>query len=759
MRTQKRLLFILTLFIILAMYLSTGFTQDYTTWNLPEGAKVRLGKGKINEIAYSPDGALLAVASSIGIWLYDVDTFEEVALLTGHTRSVSSVSFSPDGQTLATGSSDDTVRLWDVATGTLKNMFEHKRSVESISFSPDGQTLATGGYYRTAGLWDVATGTLKNTLEHTDRVPSVSFSPDGQTLATGSADGTVRLWDVDTGTLKNTLEHTHGVNSVSFSPDGQTLATGTWQAARLWDIATGTLKNTLEHRQGYNVNSVSFSPDGQTLATASEDDTARLWDVATGTLKNTLTGHTSSVYSVAFSPDGQTLATASADGTVLLWDIAPAIPEETAADVNAVPDLVAYYPFDRNSEDASGNGNHGQIIGTTTYVEGKFGDAIALNGGDYVEMEASDSLHGDLFKADPFTLAAWIYPQTGVGYQHVWRSLPIEAGHNTLFIFEDTGIISWRGFVGGVWSWGDLCETGPGVFETETWVHVAVTNDGDKFRIYADGEKVAETDFQETDGGNTTYRIGDLSNPLIIDDYAVFSKALSEDQINLIMNTGVAQFLQTTQSADIEDAGFPEDVNGDGIVNIQDLVIVAAAFGKTGENDADVNADGTVNIQDLVIVAAAFGEVAAAPSVIRQQAVVHLTQEDVQYWLTQTQQLDRKNLTTQRGILFLQYLLSVLTPQEMALLQNYPNPFNPETWIPYQLSEPAAVRLTIYDIQGRVVRDLDLGHQRAGMYHSRSRAAYWDGRNAVGEPVASGAYFYTLTAGDFTTTRKMLIRK
>ena len=96
---------------------------------------------------------------------------------------------------------------------------------------------------------------------------------------------------------------------------------------------------------------------------------------------------------------------------------------------------------------------------------------------------------------------------------------------------------------------------------------------------------------------------------------------------------------------------------------------------------------------------------------------------------------------------------------ETTLLRNYPNPFNPETWIPYQLSEPADVTLTICDIQGRVVRDLNLGHQRAGMYHSRSRAAHWDGRNAVGEPVASGLYFYTLKADDFTATRKMLIRK
>ena len=201
------------------------------------------------------------------------------------------------------------------------------------------------------------------------------------------------------------------------------------------------------------------------------------------------------------------------------------------------------------------------------------------------------------------------------------------------------------------------------------------------------------------------------------------------------------------------------DVNGDGQLNVLDLVVVAAALGKPGENDADVNGDGVVNIQDLVAVAAALGQDAAAPSTIRQQAPEDLTSEDVQQWLGQAQQLDTKNLTTQRGIRFLQHFLTVLTPQEMAVLQNYPNPFNPETWIPYHLAKDAEVMLTIYDINGRVVRALDLGHQRAGVYQSRAQAAYWDGKNAVGESVASGVYFYTLTAGEFTATRKILIQK
>ena len=93
------------------------------------------------------------------------------------------------------------------------------------------------------------------------------------------------------------------------------------------------------------------------------------------------------------------------------------------------------------------------------------------------------------------------------------------------------------------------------------------------------------------------------------------------------------------------------------------------------------------------------------------------------------------------------------------LLPNYPNPFNPETWIPYHLAEAADVTVHIYATDGVSVRTLALGHQAAGTYERRSRAVYWDGKNEVGEPVASGVYFYTLTAGDFTATRKLLIRK
>ena len=147
-----------------------------------------------------------------------------------------------------------------------------------------------------------------------------------------------------------------------------------------------------------------------------------------------------------------------------------------------------------------------------------------------------------------------------------------------------------------------------------------------------------------------------------------------------------------------------------------------------------------------------MGAGAAAPSA-HPQTLEILTATDVQQWLIQAQQVNPTDATSQRGILMLQQLLAALIPKETSLLPNYPNPFNPETWIPYQLSQPAAVTLYIYAVDGTLIRTLTLGYQPVGIYESRDRAAYWDGKNEVGESVASGVYFYTFTAGEFTATR------
>ncbi len=222
----------------------------------------------------------------------------------------------------------------------------------------------------------------------------------------------------------------------------------------------------------------------------------------------------------------------------------------------------------------------------------------------------------------------------------------------------------------------------------------------------------------------------------------------------------------------IEERAYPAwDVNADGITNVLDLILVAQHLGEDASVNlvSDVNGDGTINVLDLIVVAQHLGEpnAAGAPSNLAIETL-ELEPATIQTWIAQAEVENDGSLAFRHGIENLRRLLASLLPEETALLPNYPNPFNPETWIPYHLAEPADVTVRIYATNGVLVRTLPLGHQVAGLYESRSRAAYWDGKNEVGEPVASGVYFYTLstesthdsvTAGDFTATRKMLIVK
>ena len=211
--------------------------------------------------------------------------------------------------------------------------------------------------------------------------------------------------------------------------------------------------------------------------------------------------------------------------------------------------------------------------------------------------------------------------------------------------------------------------------------------------------------------------------------------------------------------SDAESPPITADVNSDGSVNILDLILIASELGNEGQNTAaDVNRDGVVSILDLVLAAGMFEDAAAAPSA-QPQVPETLTAVEVQGWLIDARSLEVRDLIMKRGFVVLEQLLAALTPRETELLANYPNPFNPETWIPYRLAENAFVTLTIYDLSGQIIRTLEVGHRIASAYESRSKTVHWDGRNNLGEQVASGVYFYTLTAGDFSATRKMLILK
>ena len=294
---------------------------------------------------------------------------------------------------------------------------------------------------------------------------------------------------------------------------------------------------------------------------------------------------------------------------------------------------------------------------------------------------------------------------------------------------------------------------------------------------------VSEGGFLKTDGGTTFFQSGSIDNASgkitglnaarlsgggvsgtgLLLQVRFKAKAAGETELAL----DKFQFGSTTGDnipagpheirINVEEGLPTGDVNRDGVISILDLILVAQQLGRRvpAGSPVDINGDGVVSILDLIRVAQGIAGSPAAPAAGAKSVDAAM----IEAWIAHARLEDDGSVAFKQGIENLQNLLASLIPEETALLRNYPNPFNPETWIPYQLAESAEVTLTIYDMNGQLVQRLEVGHQAAGMYQSRSRAVYWDGRNQLGESVASGLYFYTLTTGDFTATRRMLILK
>ncbi len=226
------------------------------------------------------------------------------------------------------------------------------------------------------------------------------------------------------------------------------------------------------------------------------------------------------------------------------------------------------------------------------------------------------------------------------------------------------------------------------------------------------------------------------------------------------LRAGWQAALPANQERNFATMFLPWDVNNDGVVDVQDLLLVANSFeADTLEYPkVDVNKDGSVDIIDLLFVASHLGESSnpAAPKSI-SMPLQHV--DRIEQLLRAARLADDGTNLFRQGIANLEVLIDSAAPVKTVLLPNYPNPFNPETWIPYDLAQATDVSITIYNLKGESVKRLKLGFQAAGTYRTQARAAYWDGCNTVGEPVASGVYFYTLQTDQVRVSRKMVIAK
>ena len=744
--------------------------------------------GPVLAIAFSFDEKWLASGGSNTheIRVQDLSTDNVIHTLVGHTGRITDLAFGSNGQ-LISSSEDRTVRLWDVETRSEIRQFNDGvgQQTKSVDVSPDGEFLIFGSSDRTLKLWEVNSGTLLRTFEgHQDIVLSVAFSPDGQIIASGSADHTVRLWNVSDGSLiKTFVGHTDRIWAIAFHPSGTQLASGAWDGTvRIWNVDESAeqidVPFAVYDRQ---VLSVEFSPDARLLAiglvNSESDNTIKLWDVVAQ--RELRSFDTKSKHDLAFGPNRSWLATAgTTDGAITIWHSNPSLPqllEPESGIVIEVPEAILKWEAIENSvyydveiaQDSDFVQNPQLITLTENQLTFPIEDDIPqywwrVRTGGFGQVSEWSDVNTFLTPFEPPpTCAVRILPPR--------RRVNLGDEFGVQIAIESVSDLAGFQF--------NLHWTNPEVLSFVTVTQFAKIFDLEQQLPNAD-ERFFQVDQENGFFRNvvaTTFGQGSVSGGGVL--LAVLFKAetigssdIELQEVLLVNSSGTKTIRCNVFNArvTVENPARPWDVNRDGVVDILDLRKVAQFFGErittVIEDNPDINGDGIVDLFDITSVGSHFGEIydigesaPAAPSLII--ADLQLIKPRLEQIYTDLLSVPDNSPAFARTREILHQLLLSFIPQQDVLLQNYPNPFNPETWLPFQLASVANVTIDIHDVHGVLVRRLSLGNLPPGSYMNRTNAAYWNGMNAHGEPVASGVYFYTISTGSFRATKKMTVSK
>jgi WD40 repeat protein len=690
---------------------------------------VRLGgSGVVDNAQFSPDQKYLAILTSIGIEIVDALDFEKVALLPGNISDGfgwggRNLAFSPDGQLLAVTPGE----IWDMAEFRLIHTFPEQ--YVTFVFSPDGQFLVTGNTGREnditvyeVGKWEI----IKQfpAPAAVEILRSVDVSPDGRFIAAAFEgvrpppnlwSGSLIVWDFESGKELHRHQPRSAVYIAQFSPAGNCLVYNSgFRDFTLLEVETWSARGVLNGSADYPA-SLAFDPQTGNVAYVPWGNNVEFRNLENGKVIRTFHGHTGDVRSISISPDGKVMAITSRDGSMKLWDI------ETGEEI-----------WRKES--------------SSPIVALSFRDNTVL-------LSCSDKT---------LNVRKWLVTTGG------WETiLPAESEVYNNVIFHPTEPILASRFFGTIEFW-DISE---GELKTQIemrpW-HLSFSSDG----AY----------LASVDSPVDSVTIINYENLRVVSEFkadGVISTTFGTDGLIAVRLWGSAQlwdwenqelkwtvpgenrgqvafspngeFLHANEAVwkiPQQQQHFRLDQVANTVAFSPDSSILAAIprgeetinLWDTGSGEIIRELSGAQNVGTL-----AFSPDGSLLAGSGDDGIIEIWQIDSSW--SRSIETRNRSFATWGGV------------KKSSLLQNYPNPFNPDTWIPYTLAEQSNVTIKIHTAAGQVIRTLDLGKKPAGAYISKREAAYWDGCDGGGESAASGVYFYTLYAGDYVATKKMIIAK